>query len=71
MNTMPCMIPSLNVFGVKVVTRYPGRTPSIAGDLLLYREDTGELLALMDATALTAIRTGAVAALAACKYIAG
>lgn len=64
MNTMPCMIPSLNVFGVKVVTRYPGRTPSIAGDLLLYREETGELLALMDATALTAIRTGAVAALA-------
>lgn len=64
MNTMPCMLPALNVFGVKVVTRYPERTPSIAGDLLLYRDSTGELLALMDATALTSMRTGAVAALA-------
>lgn len=64
MNTMPCMVPDLGVFGVKVVTRYPNRTPSIAGDLLLYSESDGKLLALMDATQLTAIRTGAVAALA-------
>ena len=64
MNTMPCMVPDLGVFGVKVVTRYPNRMPSIAGDLLLYSESDGNLLALMEATQLTAIRTGAVAALA-------
>lgn len=64
MNTMPCMVPDLGVYGVKVVTRFPTRTPSIAGDLLLYDDNSGQLLALMDATALTALRTGAVAALA-------
>jgi len=64
MNTMPCMIPDLGVYGVKVVTRFPLRTPSICGDLLLYSDRNGELLALMSATSLTAMRTGAVAAVA-------
>lgn len=64
MNTMPCMLPDLGVFGVKVVTRFPQRTPSIRGEVLLYSDEDGALLALMDATELTAMRTGAVAALA-------
>jgi ornithine cyclodeaminase/alanine dehydrogenase-like protein (mu-crystallin family) len=63
-NTMPAIIPSLDAAGVKVVSRYPERTPSIMGELLLYKFSTGEPLALMDATWITAKRTGAVAALA-------
>lgn len=63
MNTMPCMVPDMGVYGVKVVSRYPGRVPAIAGDILLYKND-GELLALMDGSAITSWRTGAVAALA-------
>lgn len=63
-NTMPAIVPSLNVAGVKVVSRYPDRKPSIKGDLLLYRFSDGESLALMDATWITSRRTGAVAALA-------
>lgn len=63
-NTMPAIIPSLDAAGVKFVSRYPERTPSIMGELLLYKFSTGEPLALMDATWITAKRTGAVAALA-------
>src|SRR5690606_36568570 len=50
--------------GVKIVSRYPDRSPSIMGVLLLCKYSTGEPLALMDATWITAKRTGAVAALA-------
>lgn len=64
MNTMPCMVPELGVYGVKVVTRFPRRIPSICGDLLLYSDQSGELLSLMSATSLTSMRTGAVAAVA-------
>lgn len=64
MNTMPCIIPQLDVFGAKIVTRYEGRTPSVDGDLLLYRYGDGALLALMQAFEITTWRTGAVAALA-------
>ena len=63
-NTMPAIIPKIDAAGVKIVSRYPERTPSIKGDLLLYRFSDGEALALMDATLITAKRTGAVAALA-------
>ena len=48
--------------GVKVVTRYPGRTPSLDSQLLLMDADSGDFLALMDANWITAFRTGAVAA---------
>lgn len=64
MNTMPCIVPELNAMGVKLVTRYPERTKTIDGELLLYEYDTGRLLALMDAFWITNARTGAVAALA-------
>ena len=63
-NTMPAINPVLDIYGVKVVTRYPERKPSIKGELLLYSFTTGELLSLMDATWITTKRTGAVAALA-------
>jgi len=48
--------------GVKLVTRYPNRVPSIDSQLLLLDGMTGEYCALMDATWITAMRTGAVAA---------
>lgn len=64
MNTMPCMVPQLDVLGCKVVTRYEGRRPAVDGQLMLYRYSDGEFLALMDAFTITTMRTGAVAALA-------
>ena len=62
-NTMPSYLPSENSFGVKVVSRYPHRKPSLKGDVLLYDIQTGDLLAVIDAVWITAMRTGAVAAL--------
>lgn len=64
-NVMPSIIPSTVlgvVGGVKVVTRYPERAPSLDSQLLLMDAATGEFLALMDGTWITAMRTGAVAA---------
>lgn len=64
-NVMPSMIPgvgSVNYGGVKVVTRYPNRTPSLESRILLMDADSGEFLALMDGTWITTMRTGAVAA---------
>ncbi len=58
-NTMPSILPSENVMGVKVVNRFLGRIPSLESQLLLYSYDTGENLALMDASLITAMRTGA------------
>ena len=54
---------------LKWVTSFPNnpaRTlPTVAGVVLLSSAETGELLALLDAGALTAVRTGAAAVLAA------
>ena len=64
-NTMPCLLPSpYNYFGVKIVHRIKGATPSLGGDILLYNSQTGELLAMLDADWITTMRTGAVATLA-------
>jgi N-[(2S)-2-amino-2-carboxyethyl]-L-glutamate dehydrogenase len=65
-NTMPCIIPEpYNYFGVKIGRRILGAVPSVMCDFLLYNTKTGELLALFDADWITAMRTGAVATLAA------
>ena len=64
-NVMPSIIPghnSVNYGGVKVVTRYPNRVPSLESRILLLDADSGEFLALMDGTWITTMRTGAVAA---------
>lgn len=63
-NTMPCLIPQIERFGVKEVSRFPNRVPALKSDLMLYDSKSGELLSVMDATWITAMRTGAVAALA-------
>ena len=67
-NVMPCVIPSeisplgFAAGGVKIVTRYPSRLPSLNSQIILFNADTGENIALMDANFITAMRTGAVAA---------
>lgn len=60
-NVMPCIIPALNIAGVKVVTRYPDREPSLKSDLMLYDNGSGELKAIVDADYITTWRTAAVA----------
>lgn len=62
-NTMPVYLPQMERFGVKVVSRYPERNPSLQADILLSDTKTGKTLALMDGSWITAMRTGAVAAL--------
>lgn len=59
-NIMPSLFSGWG--GVKVVTRYPERKPSLDSKILLFNADSGEFLALMDGNWITAMRTGAVAA---------
>ena len=64
-NVMPSIIPLSEDFyagGVKIVTRYPERKPSLDSKILLFNAHSGEFLALMDGNWITAMRTGAVAA---------
>ena len=63
-NVMPSIIKNINAAGVKVVSRYPERKPSLDSQILLYEANTGKDLALLDANIITAYRTGAVATLA-------
>lgn len=60
-NTMPVLFPPLECGGVKVVTRYPERKPSLDSEILLYDLKTGKNIALLDGNWITAMRTGAVA----------
>lgn len=65
-NTMPCILPEpYNYYCIKVVHRIAGAIPSLGGDIFLYDSLNGELLAMFDSDWITAMRTGAVAALAA------
>ncbi len=62
-NVMPSCISvsGMSYFGVKVVTRYPERVPSLDSKIILINANSGEFLALMDGNWITAMRTGAVA----------
>lgn len=64
-NTMPCIIPQENIAGVKVIHRHIGATPTLQSSLMLFDLQTGNPLALMESIYITALRTGAVAALSA------
>ena len=72
-HAMPAYIPSLGAAGLKWISGYPGNQakglPYITGLLILNDPETGIPLAVMDATWITAQRTGAATALAA-KYLA-
>ncbi len=61
-NVMPSICHNNQTGGVKVVTRYPIRKPSLDSKILIFDSKTGEFLALMDGNWITAMRTGAVAA---------
>lgn len=68
MTSMPCLLPLLNgkkYFGLKLVSRIEGQIPTLKSDITLYDAESGRLLAVMDGDWITAMRTGAVAALAA------
>lgn len=63
--TMPCLLPKqIGKFGCKVVSRIVGRVPALKSDLMLFDANTGELLSIVNCDWITAMRTGAVAALA-------
>lgn len=57
-NVMPCYFGEFG--GVKMVTRYPGREPSLDSQLMLLDTKTGVTKAIIDANFITALRTGAV-----------
>ena len=52
-------------FGIKLVSRIEGQIPTLKSDITLYDAETGQLLAIIDGDWITAMRTGAVTALAA------
>lgn len=62
---MPCYHPDIGRVGVKVISRVPRSVPSLKSKMMLFDAKSGEMIALMDANWITAMRTGAVAALAA------
>lgn len=70
---MPSYINDSKTLGVKAITVFPGNRgtgyDSHQGIILLYEAEHGSLRSLVDATAITAIRTAAVSAVAT-KYLA-
>lgn len=61
----PGLVPGVPAYAVKVHAKFPGQAPAIRGVLHLHDLGTGGLLALMDSTLLTAVRTGIAGAVAA------
>jgi ornithine cyclodeaminase/alanine dehydrogenase-like protein (mu-crystallin family) len=72
-HAMPAYIPEMGAAGIKWISGYPDNLnrglPYITGLLVLNDPDTGSPIALMDATWITAKRTGAATAVAA-KHLA-
>ena len=72
-HAMPAYIPSQEAAGMKWISGYPGNQakglPYITGLMILNDPETGIPTAVMDATWITAMRTGAASAVAA-KYLA-
>lgn len=68
-NTMPCVVPSIRRYAVKMVTRHPGQNPALKSSILLVDMANGDTLACMDGIWITAWRTGAVEALAGKTFV--
>lgn len=70
--TMPAYIPSMNIAGVKIVNVHPGNPglglPTVMALTVILDVETGVPLAILNATDLTDLRTGAAGAVAA-KYL--
>ena len=69
LSPMPGYVPSIGVLMTKLVTVYPGNTgtalPTHQAIIAMFDPETGRPSALLDGTAITAIRTGAGSALSA------
>ena len=52
----PGLAPDVPAYTVKVHAKFPAQEPAIRGVLCLHATQTGELLAVMDSTYLTAVR---------------
>ena len=64
-NTMPCILPpEYHTFGCKVVSRIKGQHPALNSEMMIFDTLTGKMTALVNTDWITAMRTGAVAALA-------
>jgi alanine dehydrogenase len=70
--TMPAYIPSLNIAGVKIVNVHPDNParglPTVMALTIILDTGTGKPVAILNATRLTDMRTGAAGAVA-CKYL--
>jgi alanine dehydrogenase len=71
--TMPAYLPTLGIAGVKIVNVHPGNPaqglPTVMALTVILDIDTGRPTAILNATRLTDMRTGAAGAVA-CKYLA-
>lgn len=64
-NTMPCILPpEYHTFGCKIVTRIKGQHPALNSEMVMFDTLSGKMTALVNTDWITAMRTGAVAALA-------
>ncbi|HEY5691276.1 MAG TPA: hypothetical protein VIS49_07465, partial [Cyclobacteriaceae bacterium] len=65
---MPAYVPAYNLLGVKTVSVFPENNkkglPTIHGKILVFEDQSGIPVALIDAEYLTALRTGAASGLA-------
>jgi ornithine cyclodeaminase len=68
LGTMPAYLKSIGMMGLKVVSVFPGNHgtefDSHIGAVMLYETKHGQLLAIVDASEITAIRTAAVSGVA-------
>lgn len=68
LGTMPSYLANINAMGLKVISVFPGNHgteyDSHQGAVLVFETTHGQLLALIDASAITAIRTAAVSGVA-------
>jgi alanine dehydrogenase len=71
--TMPAYIPGLSIAGVKIVNVHPDNPalglPTVMALTIILDVDTGVPVAILNATHLTDLRTGAAGAVA-CRYLA-
>ena len=71
---MPAYLEKLDIAGVKIVNTHPENRrkyglPTVAGIIVLAKPETGQLLAILDATWITVVKTAAASAVAT-KYLA-
>lgn len=63
-NTMPCILPyEKHTYGCKIISRIAGNYPAVRSEIMLFNTLTGDMIALINGDWITAMRTGAVAAL--------